>query len=92
MAKAKKAASKSAAAKPSIRLEPIRPEEKIARLLGLIAIQNIRTKPEQAALLRGAGFTIPEMVEILDLPDNNAASVLLYQAKQKKAKKTDATD
>lgn len=92
MAKAKKATSKSTAAKPSIRLEPLRSEEKIARLLGLIAIQNIRSKPEQASLLRGAGFTIPEMAEMMDLQDNNAVSVLLYQAKLKKAKKTDATD
>jgi hypothetical protein len=87
--KAKKQANKSAA-KSSVRQEPLRSEEKIARLLGLIAIQSIRSKPEQVTLLRGAGFTIPEMMEMLDLPDSNSVSVLLYQAKIRKAKRTDA--
>jgi hypothetical protein len=88
MPKTKKSASRPTAERPA-RIEPLRSEEKIARLLGLIAIQGIKWKPAQTMMLRGAGFTNAEMAEMLDITDN-AVSVLIYTAK--KGKKADATD
>jgi DNA-directed RNA polymerase specialized sigma24 family protein len=78
MPKIKKAASKAAAP----RTEPLAAEEKIARMLGILAVQNVRGKVEQVVLLRSGGFSIPEIAEMLDLPQNTV-SVRLYTAKQK---------
>ena len=89
MPKAKKAAGKLGQERNTNRTEPLRSEEKIARLLGLLATQNIKWKPAQATMLRGAGFTNAEMAEMFDISDN-AVSVLLYTAK--KGKKNDGDD
>ena len=92
MAKNPKApARKPAASNPALRLEPVRSEEKIARILGILAIQNLKSRTEQATLLRAGGFSRAEIADILDTSENGV-SVLLYQAKQKKEKLQSGSD
>jgi DNA-directed RNA polymerase specialized sigma24 family protein len=71
--------------------EPVRSEEKIARMLGIIAIQSVKGKVDQAALLRSGGFSHGEIADILGVSENSV-SVFLYQAKQKKGKKLNGSD
>jgi DNA-directed RNA polymerase specialized sigma24 family protein len=84
MASSKKAAKK-APSRVQVRTEPLRSEEKIARLLAILALQNFKGRPEQAAMLRTAGFTHTEIGEMLDTNEQGVSS-LLYQAKQKRGK------
>jgi hypothetical protein len=89
MAKSKKVANKQVQEKVPTQTEPLRSEEKIARLLGIIAIQNMKWKPAQASLLRAAGFINPEIAEMLDT-SASGVSDLIYKAK--KGKKNDTDD
>lgn len=57
-------------------------EEKIARLLGLLVVQKMEQKTDQALLLKSAGFQNSEIGELLDMSDNHV-SVTLYQARKK---------
>lgn len=91
MAKVKNVSKKMPANNLAIRNEPLRPEEKIARMLGILALQNLKGRPEQASMLRSGGFTHKEIAEMLDTSENGV-SVLLYTAKQKKEKKANASD
>jgi DNA-directed RNA polymerase specialized sigma24 family protein len=85
MASLKKTAGEKALSKPQIRSESLRPEEKIARMLAILALQSFKGRPEQAAMLRTGGFTHTEIAEMLDTNEQGVSS-LLYQAKQKKGK------
>jgi hypothetical protein len=89
MPKLKKAAKKQVKEKTQARVEPLRSEEKIARLLGILAIQNVKWKPGQAYLLRSAGFGNSEIAEMLDV-SSSGASDLIY--KYNKGKNNDTGD
>lgn len=60
-------------------------------MLAIIALQTVKGRQEQAAMLRMGGFSHREMAEMLETSENGI-SVLLYQAKQKKAKRMDGSD
>jgi len=74
-----------------LRMELLPPEEKIARMLGILATQNVKAKMDQVVLLRAGGFTNAEIGEMLDISENSV-SVFIYDAKQKKGKKANATN
>jgi DNA-directed RNA polymerase specialized sigma24 family protein len=73
------------------RTEAVRPEEKIARMLGILAIQSVKGRPQQASMLRSGGFTLKEIADLLDTSDNGV-SALLYQARQKKGQRLNGSD
>jgi DNA-directed RNA polymerase specialized sigma24 family protein len=60
-------------------------------MLGIIALQTVKGRPEQAWMLRTGGFSNAEIAEMLDTSDNGV-SVLLYKAKQKRASKLNGAD
>jgi hypothetical protein len=57
-------------------------ENKIARILALLLIKDVEQKPQQVALLRSAGFEIPEIASLLAISENNV-SVALHRQKKK---------
>ena len=64
-------------------MELLPPEEKIARMLGILATQNVKAKMDQVVLLRAGGFTNAEIGEMLDIPENSV-SVFICETKPNK--------
>lgn len=92
MAKAKKAPlPKNVANSSKAKDEVFRSEEKIARMLGMLAVQSVKNHSERVLLLKAGGFTHKEIADMLGITENGV-SVFLYQAKQKRGKKTDVPD
>lgn len=86
MPKLKKAQGGKAVASSAVsRSEAVRPEEKIARMLAILALQHIKGRSEQATMLRIGGFSHNEIAQMLDTSEQ-AVSSLLYQAKQKRGR------
>ncbi len=46
-------------------------EEKLARLLGLWLVKDMKSKSDQVTLLRRAGFEVSEVASLLDMTENN---------------------
>jgi hypothetical protein len=46
-------------------------EEKIARLLGLLLIKDIKKKTDQVPLLRSVGFEVSEVADMLGITENH---------------------
>jgi DNA-directed RNA polymerase specialized sigma24 family protein len=46
-------------------------EEKLARLLGLLLVKDMKSKSDQVTLLRRAGFEVSEVASLLDMTENN---------------------
>lgn len=46
-------------------------EEKIARLLGLIVVKDIKKKTDQVPLLRRIGFEVSEVADMLGMTENH---------------------
>ena len=92
MAKSKKAPSQKRTANSSKpKDEIVRPEEKIARMLGILAIQSVKNQSERVQMLRAGGFMHSEIADMLGISENGV-SVYLYQAKRRKGKSTDVSD
>lgn len=51
--------------------EPATAQEKIARVLGLLAVKGIEQRTEQAALLRAVGFEVSEVAAMLGMTENH---------------------
>jgi DNA-directed RNA polymerase specialized sigma24 family protein len=66
-------------------------EEKIARLLGIIATKDL-DRNRQVMLLRGAGFKVEEIAEMLGVSANNVRVASHYGRRNepKKLKKSNA--
>lgn len=65
--------------------EPVSSEEKIARLLGFLAIKDIEQKSDQVLLLRAAGFLSSEVATLLHTTENSIA-IIEHRARKKKTK------
>lgn len=79
MAKSRKSRRKERSNTPG---EETGAQEKIARLLGVIATKDLdRTK--QVGLLRGVGFGIDEIAEMLGISANNVRVASHYGRKKK---------
>ncbi|HMF23714.1 MAG TPA: hypothetical protein VKG24_16520 [Pseudolabrys sp.] len=50
-------------------------EEKLARLLGLLLVKDMKSKSDQVTLLRRAGFKVSEVASLLDMTENNVTVV-----------------
>ena len=46
-------------------------EEKIARLLGLFVVKDIKKKTDQVPLLRRVGFEVSEVADMLGMTENH---------------------
>ena len=46
-------------------------DEKIARLLGLLLVKDVKSKNDQVPLLRRAGFEISEVAHMLNITENH---------------------
>lgn len=63
--------------------EPPSAHDKIARLLGLLAVKDKTEPAEQVILLQGAGFQQAEIASMLGVTENNI-SVINYRLRNKK--------
>jgi len=59
-------------------------EEKIARLLGLLLVKDIKKKTDQVPLLRRVGFEVSEVADILGMTENHV-KVADHLGRKKKA-------
>lgn len=66
--------------------EPVSPEEKIARLLGLLLVKDIEQKTGQVTTLRSAGFAVSEVAVMLGLTENHV-NVAAHHGRKKLGKK-----
>jgi hypothetical protein len=46
-------------------------EDKIARVLGLLLVRDIKKKTDQVPLLRSIGFEVSEVAAMLDMTENH---------------------
>lgn len=51
--------------------EPISADEKIARLLGILATKDMEQVNERVTLLRAVGFTVLDVASILGMTENH---------------------
>jgi DNA-directed RNA polymerase specialized sigma24 family protein len=51
--------------------ESVSADEKIARLLGVLATKDIDQINERVALLRAVGFSVPEVAAMLGMTENH---------------------
>jgi hypothetical protein len=65
---------------------PISAEDKIARLLGLLLIKDIKNQGDQLVQLEKAGFKITDIAAMLGI-SGNQVSVVSYQVKKAASKK-----
>lgn len=75
--------AKQSASESSLGLSP---ENRIARLLGLLVIKDIEQQSDQVAMLRAAGFDIAEIADMLGVT-SNYVSVAIYQSRAKKKRR-----
>jgi hypothetical protein len=59
-------------------------EEKIARLLGMLAVKDIPKKNDKVPLLRRAGFSVAEVASMLDMEENHVRVADHHGRKAKK--------
>ena len=67
--------------------EPVSADEKIARLLGILATKDIEQVNERVTLLRAVGFTVPEVASILGMTENNVRVATHHGRKKHRGKK-----
>lgn len=60
-------------------------EEKIARLLGMLLVRDIKKKTDQVPLLRIAGFEVSEVAEMLGMTENHVKVADHHGRKRRKA-------
>lgn len=71
MATQKRSRTKRAAANSSQAEPKTSSEEKIARLLALMFVKDIKKKTDQVPVLRSVGFQISEVAEMLGMTENH---------------------
>jgi hypothetical protein len=64
--------------------EPLSAHDKIARLLGLLAVKDKIDSADKVILLQGAGFLTPEIASMLDISENNI-NVINFRRRNKKS-------
>jgi DNA-directed RNA polymerase specialized sigma24 family protein len=63
--------------------EPVSAQDKIARMLGILAVRDKTEAADQVVLLQGAGFEQAEIASMLGISENNV-SVINYRLRNKK--------
>ena len=74
---------RQAAAKGESARTKVAGDEKIARLLGLLLVKDIKKKTDQVPLLRRVGFEISEVAAMLDMTENHV-KVADHQGRKKR--------
>lgn len=77
----RKAAAASGAGSANLKVSA---EEKIARLLGLLFVKDIKKKTDQVPILRSVGFQISEVADLLNMTENHVR-VADHTGRKKKA-------
>jgi DNA-directed RNA polymerase specialized sigma24 family protein len=67
--------------------EPVSADEKIARLLGILATKDIEQIGERVTLLRAVGFGVSEVASILGMTENNVRVATHHGRKKRRRKK-----
>lgn len=63
--------------------EPVSAQDKIARMLGILAVKDKTEPADQVVLLQGAGFEKAEIASMLGISENNV-NVINYRLRNKK--------
>ena len=66
---------------------PVSAHEKIARLLGIIAIKEMDDLKDRVTLLRTVGFEVSEVASMLGITENHVRVATHHGRKKQKAKK-----
>jgi hypothetical protein len=69
--------------KSSATTDPVSAHDKIARLLGIIAVKDKTEPADQVVVLQGAGFEVAEIASMLGITENNV-SVINFRLRSKK--------
>lgn len=68
--------------------EPLSAYDKIARLLGLLAVKDKTDSADKVVLLQGAGFLTPEIASMLDISENNINVINFRRCNKKSGDKS----
>jgi len=60
-------------------------EDKIARLLGMLLIKDLKKKTDQVPLLRSAGFEVSEVADMLGITEKHVTVAHVRGRKKRKA-------
>jgi DNA-directed RNA polymerase specialized sigma24 family protein len=63
--------------------QPVSAQDKIARMLGIIAVRDKTEPADQVVLLQGAGFETAEIASMLGITENNIG-VINFRLRNKK--------
>ena len=67
----------------AVAAEPLSAHDKIARLLGLLAVKDKTDSADKVILLQGAGFVTAEIASMLGITENNV-DVINFRRRNKK--------
>lgn len=66
--------------------EPVEAQEKIARLLGVLAVKDIPQRVDQVVLLRSVGFEVSEIAAMLGMTENHV-NVAAHHGRKSRGKR-----
>lgn len=75
--------AKQKRAKSLALVEPISAHDKIARLLGILAVKDKTESADQVVILQGAGFETAEIASMLGITENNI-NVIRHRLRNKR--------
>lgn len=67
--------------------EAVSPDEKIARLLGILATKDMEQVNERVTLLRAVGFSVSGVASLLGITENNVRVATHHGRKRHRARK-----
>jgi DNA-directed RNA polymerase specialized sigma24 family protein len=67
--------------------EIVSADEKIARLLGILATKDMEQISDRVTLLRAVGFSVSEVASILGMTENNVRVATHHGRKKRRGKK-----
>jgi DNA-directed RNA polymerase specialized sigma24 family protein len=73
--------------KGRITIVSVSADEKIARLLGILATKDIEQINERVTILRAVGFSVSEVASILGMTENNVRVATHHGRKKHRGKK-----
>lgn len=68
--------------------EPVSADEKIARLLGILATKDMEQVNKRVTVLRAVGFNVSEVASLLGMTENNVRVATHLGRKKHRGKKT----
>lgn len=71
----------------SAAIETLSAEDKIARILGILAVKDVPDSADKVVMLQGAGFGSPEISSMLDIT-RNAIDLINFRRRQRGKKKS----